>query len=88
LSKIGNWVTENGVRSARIWARLLGVVRTVVERVEFDQAAEVLVACVRPMRGWRRRCGVCLRRCPGYDRGEGRRRWRALDLGEFQAFVG
>ena len=33
--------------------------------------------------GWRERdrCGVCRRRSPGYDLGEGRRRWRALDLG-------
>jgi transposase len=33
------------------------------------------------------RCGVCGRRSPGYDRGEGRRRWRALDLGATRAFV-
>src|SRR6266545_3605633 len=29
----------------------------------------------------RGRCGRCQRRAPAYDRGEGRRRWRALDLG-------
>src|SRR3978361_1974892 len=38
---------------------------------------------------WRERgrCGVCRRRCPGFDLGEGRRRWRALDLGTTLAFV-
>ena len=78
---------ENGVRSARVWAGLLGVEKTVVERVEFDEDAAVVVATVRPGRGQRRRCGVCRRRSPGYDRGEGRRRWRALDLGTVRAFV-
>jgi transposase len=51
----------------------------VVEDVGFDEDA--LVVAVRP--GWRERgrCGICRRRCPGYDEGEGRRRWRSLDLG-------
>jgi transposase len=30
---------------------------------------------------------VCRRRSPGFDLGEGRRRWRALDLGTTMAFV-
>ena len=37
--------------------------------------------------GTRSRCGVCGRRARGYDRGEGARRWRALDLGSTKAFV-
>jgi transposase len=75
------------VRNARLWAGLLGVENTVVERVEFDENESVIVASVRPGRGWRRRCGLCRRRSPGYDQGEGRRRWRALDLGTVRAFV-
>jgi transposase len=35
---------------------------------------------VRPRWRERSRCGLCRRRCP-YDEGEGRRRWRALDVG-------
>jgi transposase len=66
---------------------LLGVEKTVVERVEFDEDEGVVVASVRPARGQRRRCGICLVRSPGYDRGAGRRRWRALDLGTVRAFV-
>src|SRR5690349_9958612 len=42
--------------------------------------------CARPG-GERGRCGVCRRRCPGYDRGQGRRRWRALDLGTVRAVL-
>ena len=73
------------MRTGRVWARLLGVERTVIERVEFDADTGELVAHVHPMRAARRRCGVCGCRCPGYDGGEGRRRWRCLDLGTMRA---
>ncbi|MFI5898561.1 ISL3 family transposase [Actinoplanes sp. NPDC051513] len=74
------------MRNARVWAGLLGLQKTVVERVELDEQG-VIVAAVRPARGQRRRCGICRRRCPGYDQGTGRRRWRALDLGTTRAYV-
>ena len=65
-----------------VWRRLLELDdRTVLESVEFDRDTEVVVACVRPKARARRRCGRCGRRSPGYDHGEGRRRWRGLDLG-------
>ena len=66
---------------------MLGVEKTVVERVVFDEDESVIVASVRPGRGQRRRCGICRRRSPGYDQGEGPRRWRALDVGRVRAFV-
>jgi transposase len=75
------------VRSRRVWKRLLGVEHTVIERVLFDDDAQAVVAWVRPTRSRRRRCPMCNRCCPGYDQGEGRRRWRALDLGVIQAFL-
>jgi len=75
------------VRSARLWARLLGVERTVVEDVGFDGERGALVIAVRPGFRERGRCGVCRRRCPGYDGGEGRRRWRALDLGTTRCYL-
>jgi transposase len=75
------------VRSARIWQRLLGVERTVVEEIVFDEEAGLLVAHVRPCKGATRRCGRCGRRARWYDRGEGRRRWRSLDLGVVQAWL-
>ncbi len=67
------------MREKRVWARLLGLERAVVESVEIDDKGQVVVA-VRPHHGERDRCGVCGRRAPGFDLGEGRRRWRALDL--------
>jgi transposase len=75
------------VRSARVWKRLLGVEHTVVEEVVFDEEADAVVAMVRPTRSRRRRCAVCQRRCSGYDQGEGRRRWRGLDLGVVRVFL-
>jgi transposase len=75
------------VRSARVWKRLLSDEHTVVEEVVFDEEADAVVAMVRPTRSRRRRCAVCQRRCSGYDQGEGRRRWRGLDLGVVRVFL-
>jgi transposase len=58
----------------------------VVEDVWIDDDGAVIVAA-RPWAREQGRCGICRRRCPGYDWGEGRRRWRALDLGTTRAFV-
>ena len=74
------------MRGIRVWARLLGLARGVVEDVWIDDAGAVIVAA-RPWARERGRCGICRRRCPGYDWGEGRRRWRALDLATTRAFV-
>lgn len=74
------------MRNGRVFARLLGLDRVVFEDVMVDEDGSVVVA-VRPRARDRSRCGVCGRRSPGYDRGEGRRRWRALDLGTAKAFV-
>jgi transposase len=75
------------VRNIRVWRALLGVERAVVEDIEFDEDAELLVAHVRPRKGARQRCGRCGRRASWYDQGEGRRRWRAVDLGTVQAVL-
>jgi len=75
------------VQSARLWARLLGVEGAVIGRVWYDEQAGAVVVAARPRKHQLGRCGVCGRRCGGFDRGEGRRRWRALDLGTLKAFV-
>ena len=74
------------MRGTRVWARLLGLQRAVVEDVQIGDEGEIVVAA-RP--GWRERdrCGICRLRSPGFDQGDGRRRWRALDLGTTRAFV-
>ena len=74
------------MRGIRVWARLLGIQRAVVEDVQIGDEGELVVA-VRPDWRERDRCGVCRRRSAGFDLGDGRRRWRALDLGMTVAFV-
>ena len=72
----------------RVWRRLLGLCdRTVLEDVAFDEAEQVVVAHVRPKSRWTRRCGRCGRRSPRFDHGDGRRRWRGLDLGTVKVFL-
>ncbi|TAN32021.1 ISL3 family transposase [bacterium] len=75
------------MRNARVWRALLGVEKAVIEGVEFDEDEQLLVVRARPVRGERGRCGVCRRRCAGYDAGQGRRRWRCLDLGSIRAVL-
>ena len=76
------------MRNAKVWAGVLGVERsTVIDGVEFDDEAEVAVFSVRPRKGAKGRCGRCQRRCPGYDQGEGRRQWRAPDLGLYRTYL-
>ena len=74
------------MRNIRLWPRLLGLQRAVVEDVTAGSEGEELVA-VRP--GWRERdrCWVCRRRCGRYDAGEGRRRWPALDFATTFCFL-
>jgi transposase len=75
------------VRNTRVWERACGLTRTVVEAVDFDDDIEAVVVRVRPNAKARGRCGRCGRRSPRFDRGEGRRRWRALDLGTTKVFL-
>ena len=75
------------MRNKRVWERACGLTRTVVECVDFDEGADAIVVSVRPVARARGRCGLCRRRSPGYDLGDGRRRWRALDLGTTKVFL-
>ena len=74
------------MRRRSVWKKLFGLHRTVVEGVEVADDGTVVVS-VRPKARERDRCPHCRRRCAGYDWGEGRRRWRALDLGTTFAYL-
>ena len=76
--------------SANLWRKLIGVDHgVVIEDVEVDSEddEEVVVVQVHMRKGGRRRCGRCQKRAPGYDQGEGRRRWRSLDLGTLRCYL-
>jgi transposase len=75
------------VRHDSIWVRLLGLKKTVVEEVDYDEGTDVIVVHVRPKSRARSRCGVCCVKSPGYDRGQRRRRWRASDAGLTRVYV-
>ena len=74
------------MRNARLWARVLGVEHSAVIETVTEEAG-VIVVSVRPSKGNRSRCGHCHRRSPGYDAGEGRRRWRSLDAGSVMVWI-
>jgi transposase len=74
------------VRKRSVWKKLSGLRRAVVEGVELEEDGSLVLA-VRPAARERDRCPHCRRRCPGYDWGEGRRRWRALDFGTTFAYL-
>lgn len=73
------------MRKSSVWRRLLGIEGVVVEGARFE--GEELVVAVRLHRRQGSRCGRCGRRSSGYDSGEGRRRWRSLDLGTVPTFI-
>jgi transposase len=82
----------NGVRSSRLWAKLPGCENTVIEDIGWDEDSGDgtglhIVVHVRPRKRLANRCGLCGKKRPGYDQGEGRRRWRALDLGTVRAHL-
>jgi transposase len=74
------------VRRRSVWKAAFGLRRAVVEDVSVEDD-ERLVVAVRPAARERDRCPHCRRRCPGYDLGEGRRRWRTLDVGTMLAYL-
>lgn len=76
------------MQESTLWRRLLGVEKTtVIERVEYDADEQIVIAQVRLSGKLKPRCGRCGARAGGYDSGEGRRRWRALDLGTMPVWL-
>jgi transposase len=74
------------VRRRSVWKAAFGLRGAVVEDVCVEND-ERLVVSVRPAAREQDRCPHCRRRCPGYDLGDGRRRWRTLDVGTMLAYL-
>ena len=88
------------MRMSRIFAAGLGDQNMVIEDVTIEtettgqkkpKTSEVLVFSVRPKASQAGRCSRCRKRCSGYDAGgrdgDGRRRWRTLDVGTTKAYL-
>jgi transposase len=78
------------VRTSKVWKKLLHVEHVVVVDVDVEAGRggrEIVVARLRPDWHRRLRCPECGRRCPYRDAGEGRRRWRSLDLGPVACYL-
>ena len=75
------------MRNTRLWQRMLGLARTVIENVDFDDDVDAVVVRVRPRRGTPGGGGRGGRRARGPPRGAGPRRWRGLDVGAVRVLV-
>jgi transposase len=78
------------VRGSRVWKVLLGVEHTVIESVDLEAGPGgqwQVVASVRPAKRRQLCCPHCLHKRRRADAGDGRRRWRGLDLGTVQTFL-
>jgi transposase len=82
------------LRKSRVFAAGLDDQNMVVEDVSIEVetsrgknlvTSEVMVFSVRPKASQASRCSQCRKRCPGYDSGDGMRRWRILDVGTTKA---
>lgn len=62
---------------------IAGVNRIVVENVDIEnpETNPAIIISARPTKRDSCRCGICGRKCSRYDQGNGRRRWRGLDIG-------
>ena len=78
------------MRKTKLWKKLLHVEHVVLEDGDVGEApdgSEIAVVRLRPDRGHRLRCPECGKKCRFYDAGDGRRQWRALDLGVMRCFL-
>ena len=75
------------MRFTTVLKSLVGCEQAVPEDAWFDEEAQALVVTVRPKSRFRRRCGICGTRCPRFDAGAGRRRWRHLDAAGLKLYL-
>ncbi|HUH72036.1 MAG TPA: transposase family protein [Mycobacterium sp.] len=84
------------MRISRVFGAGLGEQNMVIEGVAVETEtsrrkrpviSEVLVLSVRPKASQAGRSSRCRNRCPGYDGGDGMRRWRTLDIGTTKAYL-
>ena len=65
---------------------LTGTSYIVCESIETDAAGTINIIA-HPDRKSQYRCGICGKKSPGYDNGNGTRKWRCLDTGDAKAYI-
>lgn len=76
------------MQEARLWRRVFGLgTDTVIEGVDWDAERDALVVSVRLRKDAKLACGRCGTAAARYDHGDGRREWRAMDVGEVRAYL-
>jgi transposase len=78
------------VRRSKLWKKLLDVEHVVLEDEVLEAGpggTEILVIRLRPDKRHWLRCPLCGCRRPYRDDGEGRRRWRALDMAVMACYL-
>ena len=75
------------MRTKEIIQSFVGTSKIVLKDVYTDAETNAIVIKARPTKIEQCRCGLCHRKGKYYDKGQGERRWRALDIGSQMAYI-
>lgn len=75
------------MRTKDIIQSLVGTSKIVLKDVYTDAETNAIVIKVRPTKIEQCRCGLCHRKGKYYDKGQGERRWKALDIRSQMTYI-
>ena len=75
------------MRLKALFEAIVSTGKIIVDNVEFDDENDKIYVDAHPYKKERCRCGICHRKCKGYDQGEGIRLWRCNDIGATRTYV-
>jgi len=70
-----------------LFEAIIGNGRFVVESVTMDSEKNRTIIDVHPYKKEQCRCGICHRKCKGFDQGDGIRLWRCNDIGAIKTYI-
>lgn len=75
------------MRAKELVQSIIGAKGFVLEDVTISAEMNEMKLAIRPTKREECRCGICHRKAPRYDQGQGRRLWRCLDVGAEKVYV-
>lgn len=75
------------MRTKDLIQHLAGTKKIIVEGITLNAEANEIIIAARATKQEQHRCGVCHRKATGYDAGQGRRRWRCMDIGSAMVYI-